>query len=177
MVPIDSEKRDKDPVKINLRQKKKEEQEKYGIFLDDDYDYLRHLKDAKKLSVEWERVDGLSNSDKKKDVKELFKLNLPSSIFTSSMEEKVGLLNKAAPVSGPRLDFDPDVETAMDDDFDYDDPDNQLEDDFVHLANAESSGQFNEQDGYEYDSDASLEPFDISEEERDEVGSLNSPRY
>ncbi|KAH0540262.1 hypothetical protein KQX54_015161 [Cotesia glomerata] len=53
-----------------------------------------------------------------------FKLNLPSSIFASSVKEKVRLLNKAAPVLGSRLDFDPNVETAMDDDFNYDDPDN-----------------------------------------------------
>ncbi|KAH0562792.1 protein LTV1 homolog [Cotesia glomerata] len=175
LVPVDSEKHDKDPAKKNLKQKKKEEQEKYGIFFDDDYDYLQHLKDGNKLSVEWERVDEPSNSNKKKDDKEPPKINLPSSVFASSVEEKVGLLNKAAPVSGPRLDFDPDVVAAMDDDFDYDDPDNQLEDDFMQLANAE--GEFDEEDEGEYDSDASSGLFDISEEERDEVGSLDGPRY
>ncbi|CAG5108562.1 Similar to ltv1: Protein LTV1 homolog (Xenopus laevis), partial [Cotesia congregata] len=175
LVPVDNEKHDKDPAKNNLKQKKKEEQEKYGIFFDDDYDYLQHLKDGNKLSVEWERVDEPSNSNKKKDDKEPPKINLPSSVFASSVEEKVGLLNKAAPVSGPRLDFDPDVVAAMDDDFDYDDPDNQLEDDFMQFANAE--GELDEEDEGEYDSDASSGLFDISEEERDEVGSLDGPRY
>lgn len=84
---------------------------------------------------------------------------LPSSIFESEVEEKVGLLNKAAPRSGNiylhihfvnykkkklqviinyiglRLDLDPDIVAAMDDDFDYLDPDNELEDDFVVMAN------------------------------------------
>jgi len=63
------------------------------------------------------------------------KVQLPSSVFASQVEENVGLLNKAAPESGLRLDLDPDVVAAMDEDFDYDDPENQLEDDFIALAN------------------------------------------
>lgn len=61
--------------------------EKYGMFLNDDVDYLRHLKDTEKLSVKWEQANGLSNNSKKKDFNELFKLNLPSSIFVSSVKE------------------------------------------------------------------------------------------
>lgn len=38
-------------------------------------------------------------------------------------------------ISGLRLDLDPDIVAAMDDDFDYDDSDNELEEDFVALAN------------------------------------------
>lgn len=34
-----------------------------------------------------------------------------------------------------RLDLDPDIVAAMDDDFNFDDPDNELEDDFVIKAN------------------------------------------
>lgn len=34
-----------------------------------------------------------------------------------------------------RLDLDPDIVAAMDDDFDFDNPDNELEDDFVTMAN------------------------------------------
>lgn len=37
---------------------------------------------------------------------------------------------------GLRLDLDPDIVAAMDEDFDFDDPDNQLEDDFIMMANA-----------------------------------------
>lgn len=36
---------------------------------------------------------------------------------------------------GPRLDFDPDIVAALDDDFDFDNPDNLLEDDFILRAN------------------------------------------
>jgi len=117
-------------------EKRKEEQQKYGIYFDDDYDYLQHLRDVNTLSVEWERVE---NADNSKCDKNTPKINLPSSVFASNVEEKVGMLNKAAPVSGPRLDFDPDVVAAMDDDFDFDDPENQLEDNFIELANAGNS--------------------------------------
>lgn len=116
--------------------KRKQEQQKYGIYFDDDYDYLQHLKDVNKLSVEWERIE---NSNESKCDKSTPKINLPSSVFASSVEEKVGMLNKAAPVSGPQLDLDPDVVAAMDDDFDFDDPENELEDNFIELANAGDS--------------------------------------
>lgn len=36
--------------------------------------------------------------------------------------------------SGPQLDWDSDIVAAMDDDFDYNDPANELEDDFVLQA-------------------------------------------
>lgn len=36
---------------------------------------------------------------------------------------------------GPRLDFDPDIVAALDDDFDFENPDNLLEDDFILKAN------------------------------------------
>lgn len=34
-----------------------------------------------------------------------------------------------------RLDLDPDIVAAMDDDFNFEDPDNELDDDFVTIAN------------------------------------------
>ncbi len=36
--------------------------------------------------------------------------------------------------TGPQLDWDPDIVAALDDDFDFTDPDNQLEDDFIVSA-------------------------------------------
>lgn len=63
-------------------------------------------------------------------------LQLPSTVFASKQEEDIGLLNKAAPM-GLRLDWDPEVLAAMDEDFDFEDPSNQLEDNFMELANAE----------------------------------------
>lgn len=58
-------------------------------------------------------------------------LQLPSSVFASEFEEDEGMLRKAAPRSGPRPDLDPDIVAALDDDFDFENPDNQLEDDFI----------------------------------------------
>ena len=39
------------------------------------------------------------------------------------------------PLLGPRPDLDPDIVAALDDDFNFDDPDNELEDDFITFAN------------------------------------------
>ena len=39
-------------------------------------------------------------------------------------------------VAGPQPDWDPDIVAALDDDFDFDNPENQLDDDFVVEANA-----------------------------------------
>lgn len=36
---------------------------------------------------------------------------------------------------GPRLDMDPDIVAALDEDFDFEDPENMLEDDFIVKAN------------------------------------------
>lgn len=41
---------------------------------------------------------------------------------------------------GPRLDFDPDIVAALDDDFDFENPENILEDDFVLQANDPQKG-------------------------------------
>lgn len=40
-------------------------------------------------------------------------------------------------IIGLRLDLDPDIVAAMDEDFDYNDSENQLEDDFIQLANGD----------------------------------------
>lgn len=96
------------------------------------------------------------------------KLNLPTDMFASETEEKVGLLNKAAP-HGLNLNLDPDIVEALDDNFDYEDPDNILEDNFMELAqNSDIS-----EDGYSEDDEGSDVSSNFSSEERDEVGSLN----
>lgn len=41
--------------------------------------------------------------------------------------------------AGPRLDMDPDIVAALDEDFDFDDPDNLLDDDFIARANTASA--------------------------------------
>lgn len=163
------------PVSNTTQQKTKqakEEEHKFGIFFDDDYNYLQHLKESNHV-VEWVPTEP-SNKDGKK--KEKDKLTLPSSVFASTVEEDVGLLNKAAP-SGLRLDLDPDIIAAMDEDFNYDDPDNELEDDFMDLANAECS---DEEDDY-YDDDEEDGRSDVSsnfeDEAMDEVGSLDGGQF
>ena len=46
---------------------------------------------------------------------------------------------------GPKLDWDPDIVAALDEDFDFDDPENQLEDDFVIKANELGSSEEDDQ--------------------------------
>ncbi|XP_071494564.1 protein LTV1 homolog [Diadema antillarum] len=126
-----------------------EEQQKYGIFYEDDYDYMQHLRDVNSENA-WELHPVAETKPQKKsvhfDVEDLSqpqkpKLQLPAEVFPSEQEEDVGLLNLAAPISGPRLDLDPDIVAAMDDDFNFEDPDNELEDDFVVLAQGEEEGE------------------------------------
>lgn len=132
---------------VNLNEKKatdekrKEEQRKYGIFFEDDYDYTQHLREVQSEHVTWHAAPiGLDRPTRETDVQyaddtnSKAKIQLPAGAFGSSKEEDIGLLNRAAPISGPRLDLDPDVVAALDEDFDLDDPDNVLEDDFVIKA-------------------------------------------
>ncbi|KAM5166999.1 protein LTV1 homolog [Callospermophilus lateralis] len=122
--------------KIN-DEERRAEQRKYGVFFDDDYDYLQHLKEPSGPSELIPASTFHSSKDEKEETSVIPStgIKLPSSVFASDFEEDVGLLNKAAPVSGPRLDFDPDIVAALDDDFDFDNPDNLLEDDFILQAN------------------------------------------
>ncbi|CAO2628426.1 Protein LTV1 homolog [Lemmus lemmus] len=134
------------PTQKVSAEERRAEQRKYGVFFDDDYDYLQHLKEPAgpaelipsttsfRLYNRNEREESPECSVCKDSI--LYTgIKLPSSVFASEFEEDVGLLNKAAPVSGPRLDLDPDIVAALDDDFDFDDPDNLLEDDFILQAN------------------------------------------
>lgn len=147
------------------KEKRVDEQHKYGIYFDDDYNYLQHLKDTKDNLMEW--PEHVEEELQKRESQDKARINLPSSVFASEVEEEVGMLNKAAPVSGPQLHLDPDLVAAMDDDFDYDDPDNQLEDNFIELAQGVASDdEFNEIDEDNYvDSD-------FDDEDMDDVGSL-----
>lgn len=78
------------------KEKKLEEQHKYGIYYDDDYDYLGNLKHIKDHTMQWpDHVE--------KELAERIertKLQLPKSVFASEKEEAVGMLAKGAPVSG-----------------------------------------------------------------------------
>lgn len=151
-------------------EKRKKEQHKYGVFFDDDYNYLQHLKEPGQNDVYWEEVPQRNEKPANKS-----KIQLPSSVFASEFEEKEGMLNKAAPRSGPRLDWDPDVVAALDDDFNYEDPNNELEDNFMELAMGDvaENGDFDEEDEDWEDDESDIDSNDADySEEDDELGPL-----
>lgn len=153
--------------------KRKEEQLKYGIHFDDDYDYLQHMKKPEQKVV-WEYVENPNQAKKRVDegrVTKAPKLNLPSSVFATEFEEDEGMLNKAAPQPGPRPDWDPDVVAALDDDFDFENDDNQLEDDFVLQAMGEGDEDDDddmdksEEEDEDFDSDDLMSDDDYDEDD------------
>ncbi|XP_034044147.1 protein LTV1 homolog [Thalassophryne amazonica] len=160
-------------------EKRREEQRRFGVFFDDDYDYLQHLKEASGPSelvaaapvygdqAPFHAGEDEGDEDKIAPVHTAASINLPSSVFASEFEEEVGLLSKAAPVLGPRLDMDPDIVAALDEDFDYDDPDNILEDDFILKANSATARAEPKHDEDDYDDDDEWEDMD----DEDEFGS------
>lgn len=114
--------------------KRKKEQQKFGVFFDDDYDYLQHLREPEVENVEWELVAGTVKKPIEEENVKKPSIKLPSSVFATEFEEDEGLLRKMAPRYGPRPDWDPDIVAALDDDFNYDDPQNELDDDFMEKA-------------------------------------------
>lgn len=136
-------------------EQRREEQIKYGIYFDDDYNYLQHLKDTREVTLVVQpkpihKRKEKSVTEEEGDLPNIpvtESLTLPSSVFASEVEEDVGLLNKAAP-QGLCLDLDPEVIAALDEDFDFEDPNNQLEDNFIELAMGEGGD-----DDEDYDED------------------------
>ncbi|KAL5021125.1 hypothetical protein ScPMuIL_000280 [Solemya velum] len=142
------------------KESKKEEMKKYGVFFEDEYDYMQHLKEANE-AFELEADDHFQ-------IKAAVpKLQLPSSVFASDVEKEVGLLNEAVPIRGPQPDWDPDIVEALDDDFNFDAPENQLDDDFMSKANlAHLEGDTEEQCGLS-DEDIASDEADMSGEDSD----------
>uniref|UniRef100_A0A8B9Q5X5 Protein LTV1 homolog n=1 Tax=Apteryx owenii TaxID=8824 RepID=A0A8B9Q5X5_APTOW len=172
------------PAQKGHEEWRKEEQRKYGVFFDDDYDYLQHLKEASGPSELVPSVRGQQNrivvtneGHVEEEIQQIPapSIKLPSSVFATEFEEDVGLLNKAAPVSGPRLDFDPDIVAALDDDFDFDNPENILEDDFVLQANEPKKGGSDAEDEDEWEDveDDGDEKDSYSDEDCDSEGPLS----
>ena len=89
---------------------------------------------------------------------------LPPCVFPSEIEEEEGLLNRAVIPTGPQLDWDPDIVAAMDEDFDFEDPNNIIDDDFVIQA---GGAEENEYQG-EIDDDDDDEKEEEEEDEEDE---------
>ena len=121
--------------------RRREEQKKYGIYFDDDYNYLQHLRDVEPIA-EWQPIE----PKEKTKVEAKSRLQLPSSMFASAVQEKEGLLNKAVLPVGPQPDWDPEVVAAMDEDFDFDDPINQIDDDFILQADTQDLDQTDSKD-------------------------------
>uniref|UniRef100_A0A6J0V5R8 Protein LTV1 homolog n=1 Tax=Pogona vitticeps TaxID=103695 RepID=A0A6J0V5R8_9SAUR len=163
------------PAQKGDEEKRREEQRKYGVFFDDDYDYLQHLKEASgpselipsNIPNRQGRILVTAEGEVEEEIQNIPAptINLPSSVFASEFEEDVGLLNKAAPISGPRLEFDPDIVAALDDDFDFDNPDNLLEDDFILRANKPESIEHGKEACWESDTGDEDEWEDMEEEE------------
>lgn len=179
-------------------EKRKAEQRKYGIFFDDEYDYLQHLRTAEDHNaVHWEyipptnvknkskQLDGSDDEPRaKKPVSVGF--TLPSSVFASEFEEDEGMLRKAAPHLGPRPDLEPEVVAALDDDFDFENPNNELEDNFMELAmgadgdyedyDGEYDGEYSDIDS-NFDGDDNDADEDGDDENEDRLGPLRSRRF
>ncbi|XP_076055004.1 LTV1 ribosome biogenesis factor [Oratosquilla oratoria] len=162
----------------------KKEEQKYGIYFDDDYDYLQHLKGVQD-GINWDSEETEVYMIRKEDVqargKELKenKLMLPSSAFESYVEEPVGLLNKAAPVTGPQPQLDPDVVAALDDDSQLFSPDdeNALPDNFVSLLNSDNAlSNFDDEGEWEDELDEDIwgdeNGDDADDEDEDEMPAL-----
>ncbi|CAH0717641.1 unnamed protein product, partial [Brenthis ino] len=162
LVPVNANipsKKQKDPDLTP--EQRREEQHKYGIYFDDDYNYLQHLKDTREVTMVLQpktthkRKEKSTTQDEDVDtdiVNEITdNIKLPSSVFASEIEEDIGLLNKAAS-QGLCLDLDPEVVAALDEDFDFEDPENQLEDNFIELAMADDGDEEYEDDEDDDDS-------------------------
>ena len=151
--------------------KRAEEQQKFGIYYVDDYDYLQHLRHVdyseEAAGLEKETAtksapikvgsvvikSGVNVDDRDTDAMstnsaDSRKLQLPSSVFASKFEEEVGYFNQAAPDSDPKINWDPDVVRLLDEDvdIDFDSAENQLEDDFFVKANAEGDDAQEDED-------------------------------
>lgn len=139
---------------------RREEQRKFGVFFDDEYDYMQHLKDTNEI-YEVELVDRvyMENVEEIKGPS----LKLPSSVLPSEYEKPVGLLNEAVQVRGPQPNWDPDIVEALDDDFDFDNPDNQLEDDFIQIANNSNMDEEQDESDLETVSDLGSDVAEISD--------------
>lgn len=112
---------------------------------------MQHLRTKEEHNdVHWEYIPpanlkNKSNEDGESKAKSVG-FTLPSSVFASEFEEDEGLLRKAAPHLGPRPDLEPEIVAALDDDFDFDNPDNELEDNFMEMAMGGEGGDYEEGD-------------------------------
>lgn len=119
---------------------------RYGIYYHDDYNYLQHLRDIKEIQergiVESFRVGSSASQALLARFSTARLYNASESAELSIDQPRTGnQSNLPLPsmlwVVGPQLVFDWDIAAAMEDDFDYEDFDNWLDDDFMEMANAD----------------------------------------
>ncbi|KAK7100476.1 protein LTV1 homolog [Littorina saxatilis] len=130
---------------LSSKEKNREEQQKYGIYFEDDYNYLQHMKDV--VDIQQSEMKQLIVLDPKSgNVSEVSRVYKEEAMEPEDMLVLNSKLQGAAAASNtgmkivstqPELDpdFDPEVLAALEDDFNFEDPDNELEDDFMDLAN------------------------------------------
>ena len=157
-----------------------EEERKFGVFYDDDYDYMQHLKQKEDLYKDFTDMDEFLSIKKKSDKGEggepeeksrQNNIQLPSSVFASNVEEDVGVLNRAAPRSGPLLDWDPEIVETLDDDYKHErvftlqdegerDSEDGFDDEFLAKAMGEGEISEGDDDGDIDDEDCDEKDFD-----------------
>lgn len=176
-------------ISAEKRKRKKETEREHDIYFDDDYDYMQHLKDRTENEHDWEGASAFlknsGNNSKPSEVKDqnrAHRVKLPSEVFASEFEEETGLLNKAAPRSGPRLDWDPDIVETLDDAFQHetvltlrDDEEceeatDDLDELFAIALEGKGEDEWYSDEGREENGDFSS---NFDEEEVDEVHSLD----
>jgi protein LTV1 len=157
-----------------LKLKRLAEQQKFGIYYEDDYNYLQHMRETgQEDTVAMEEAKSLIKVGSvliKDDIDETGsvastsgsqkqKLQLPASLFASEFEEEVGYFNQAAPDSDPKINWDPEIVKILDEDadIDFDDPENALEDDFfAKLNSGEGDGEDDNDDDDDDDDEDTL---------------------
>jgi len=152
------------PVERQQKFEKKADLAQHGIFYDDEYDYAKHLKQTGEAGAEIIAADAAAVSAVAKEQG----LDIPADLFASAFEEDIGLLNRAAPSTGPRPDWDPEVIAALDDALDFEDPDNMLDDDFILQAESDMP----EPEGNDYSDDDG--GWDSGDDLRDIVSQFNN---
>lgn len=145
----------------------KEEKIEHGIYFDDDYDYMQHLRPRGEGMLVY-ADESLNEKDRNTEKVPYGNVKLPSEVFASNEEEHIGMLNKGVLPKGPQPEWDPDIVAALDDGVDFDDPDNFLDDNFIAFANAaENAGEYSRDIGSHNYADGNDEEFDTDSEASD----------
>lgn len=146
------------------------EEKKFGIYFEDGYNYLQHLKEVNDDDIahlekptgfqvgcvtikddEDDQIVAGSSNTSVSGGPERRKLQLPSSVFASKFEEEVGYFNQAAPDHDPKVNWDPEIVKFLDDSDEELEFDNDIEDDFFVQANSSKMDKTLEEDEDEDD--------------------------